>query len=49
MASINDQTIKNEPSTTNEIKLEQWTTTNQQFTITKKEEDETFEQFYSEA
>ncbi|CAF0830359.1 unnamed protein product [Rotaria sordida] len=48
MASPTEQTIKEEPLLFNSPGSEQSTTINQEYSVTKKQEDETYEQFYSE-
>jgi hypothetical protein len=47
MASSTQQTVKQEPSGSSEQSTAN-TTVKQEFSVTAKEEDETFEQFYSE-
>ena len=51
MTSSTEQTIKHEPLQTGSSSSEQFaanTTIKQEFSVTKTQEDETFEQFYSE-
>ena len=51
MASPGDETVKSEPSIPDSVKLEQSTTAPtppQEFSVTAKEEDESFELFYTE-
>ncbi|CAF5217819.1 unnamed protein product, partial [Rotaria magnacalcarata] len=51
MASPTEQPIKPEPPSTSSSTSEQsiiYTPMKQEFTVTQKQEDETFEQFYSE-
>lgn len=52
MASSSEEKIKREPSSSHLVGSEQFTTTSisikQEFSVTENQEDETFEQFYSE-